>query len=273
MNLPPVFQRPAQEARCAIPGGLSLHYLDWPGEGVPVLLLHGNKSHARVWDFVVDASALASHRFLAPDLRGHGLSDAPPSGYRIETLVDDIWDFLDALSIDRVIVVGTATGGYMALTMADARPDMVAGIAVVDSGIWIDPKTNFAPRKRIYADLETGRAALDRSDRWSDAAKDHYAHHSFRPLRNRQVEYRHFEQSETAESRAAFGIEALSVACPALLVRGEHSDITSADALERLAGYIPQATTTAVADSGHHVPLDKPAAFAKVVDHFVLTLR
>ncbi len=269
----PAFLRPASAARRTVGDGISLHYLDWPGEGVPILLLHGNKSHARAWDFVVDASALASRRFVAPDLRGHGLSDAPANGYRIDTLIDDVWGLLDALSIPRVIVVGTATGGYMALTMAATRPNAVAAIAVVDSGIWIDPKTNFAPRQRVYADLDAGRAALDRSDRWTDAAKDHYAIHSFRALDDGRVEYRHFEQTETAASRAAFDVEKLNVNCPALLVRGEHSDITSAAALQRLAGYLPLATTATVPGSGHHVPLDKPAGFAAILDLFVLTLR
>ncbi|MDA0368699.1 MAG: alpha/beta hydrolase [Proteobacteria bacterium] len=267
----PVFRRPAVENRCSIADQLSLHFLDWPGTGPPVLLLHGNKSNARVWDFVVDASALPNRRFLAPDLRGHGLSDAPPTGYRIETLIDDVWAFLAALSVDRVIVVGTATGGYMALTMASARPEAVAAIAIVDSGIWIDPAINFAPRKRVYADLAVGRAALDRSDGWGDAQKDHYALHSFRALDDGRVEYRHFEQTETAESRADFDIERLNVTCPALLVRGEHSDITSTDALSRLAGYLPQAQIATVAGSGHHIPLDRPAGLAAALDDFIGT--
>lgn len=266
----PSFRRPAEEGRCALEG-VALHYLDWPGTAPAILLLHGNKSNARAWDFVVDSSGLRN-RFVAPDLRGHGLSEAPPSGYRIADLVDDAWAFLDRLGIDRAVIVGTATGGYMALTMASERPLRVAGIAVVDSGIWIDPSVNFAPRNRIYDSLEDGRAALDRSDRWDAAAKDHYALHSFRPLGDGRVEYRHFEQTETAQSRAAFDVELLTVRCPALFVRGEHSDITSADSLSRLKLYVPQARTETVAASGHHVPLDKPAGLAQALDGFISPL-
>ncbi len=270
MIVSPAFRRPANEAHVSIAPDLSLHYLDWPGEGPPILLLHGSKSNARAWDFVVDASALAERRFVAPDLRGHGLSDAPSTGYQIESLAGDAWDFLDALSIDRAIIVGTATGGYMALTMAAARPDRVVAIAVIDAGIWIDPNLNFAPRKRVYDSMADGRAALDRSTGWDDAAKDHYAFHSFRELGDGRVEYRHFEQPETAQSRAAFDIEAMKISCPTLLVRGEHSDITSAEAHPRLRGYIPQAEIATVAGSGHHVPLDRPAGLAAALDTFVL---
>lgn len=233
-----------------------------------MLLLHGNKSNARVWDFVVEASGLPN-RLIAPDQRGHGRSDAPPTGYAIADLVADAWAFIEQLDIERVFVVGTATGGYLALTMADQRPDAVAGIAVVDSGIWIDPKTNFAPRKRIYDDLAAGRDALDRSGGWDDAAKDHYALHSFKTLDGGRVEYRHFEQTETAESRAAFDVAALQVTCPLLAVRGAHSDITSAESLARLKTHFPQTVLAMVADSGHHVPLDKPAGLASVLDRFM----
>jgi pimeloyl-ACP methyl ester carboxylesterase len=85
----PVFRRPADEGRVSIAPDLSLHYLDWPSEGPPVLMLHGSKSNARAWDFVVDASAQTARRFVAPDLRGHGLSDAPTTGYQIDSLTND----------------------------------------------------------------------------------------------------------------------------------------------------------------------------------------
>jgi esterase len=272
MIAPPAFRRPAVEGRISIAPDLTLHYLDWPGEGVPVLFLHGSKSNARAWDFVVDASALGDRRFIAPDQRGHGLSEAPTTGYQIENLASDMWAFLDALSIERAVVVGTATGGYMALTMASSRPERVAGIAVVDAGIWINPNLNFAPRKRVYDSMTAGRAALDRSDLWDEAAKDHYALHSFRDLGDGRVEYRHFEQPETAESRAAFDVEALKIGCPTLLVRGEHSDITEPDTHARLAGFIPQAEIATVAGSGHHVSLDKPAGLAAILDRFIAGL-
>lgn len=272
MIAPPAFRRPAVEGRISIAPDLTLHYLDWPGEGVPVLFLHGSKSNARAWDFVVDASALGDRRFIAPDQRGHGLSEAPTTGYQIENLASDMWAFLDALSIERAVVVGTATGGYMALTMASSRPERVAGIGVVDAGIWINPNLNFAPRKRVYDSMTAGRAALDRSDLWDEAAKDHYALHSFRDLGDGRVEYRHFEQPETAESRAAFDVEALKIGCPTLLVRGEHSDITEPDTHARLAGFIPQAEIATVAGSGHHVSLDKPAGLAAILDRFIAGL-
>ncbi|MGI9657772.1 MAG: alpha/beta fold hydrolase, partial [Gaiellaceae bacterium] len=51
---------------------IRLHVLDWDGAEPPILLLHPNRTNARVWDFVVEHSTLPN-RFIAPDQRGHGL--------------------------------------------------------------------------------------------------------------------------------------------------------------------------------------------------------
>ncbi len=265
------FRRPAQSRLVATARLAVQHYLDWPGQGPPVILLHGNKALARSWDFVIEASRLPN-RFIAPDWRGHGLSEAPPTGYRIADYLADTQVLAEHLGISKAIVVGTSTGGYVALQWAHERPAFTAAISVVDSGIWIKPEHNFAPRQKIYDSLAKGRAALDRSAAWPAEVKDHYARHSFRDLADGRVEYRYFEQTETAESRAAFAVEKLTVRCPTLIVRGDGSEITTQESMTRLQALIPGSVLASVPDCGHHVPMDRPAGFAAVMDRFVLGL-
>jgi 3-oxoadipate enol-lactonase len=236
-----------------------------------VILLHGNKALARSWDFVVEASRLPN-RFIAPDWRGHGLSSAPPAGYRIADYLADTAALAEHLGIARAIVVGTSTGGYVALQWAHERPAFTAAIAVVDSGIWIKPEHNFAPRRKVHESFAAGRAALDRSDGWPEEIKDHYARHSFRELDHGRVEYRYFEQTETANSRAAFRAENLTVRCPTLIVRGDRSEITTPQSMTRLQELIPGSVLETVPDCGHHVPMDRPAGFAAIMDRFVAGL-
>jgi pimeloyl-ACP methyl ester carboxylesterase len=57
-----------------------MHCLDWRGDGISLLLLHPNRTNARVWNFVVVHSELC-HRCIAPEARGKGLSDYPTHGY------------------------------------------------------------------------------------------------------------------------------------------------------------------------------------------------
>lgn len=69
-----MFTRPAQSTHVQLVS-LDTHVLDWQGTDLPILLLHPNRTNARVWDFVVEYSGL-KNRFLAPDARGHGLFEA-----------------------------------------------------------------------------------------------------------------------------------------------------------------------------------------------------
>lgn len=262
------FRRPAQEHMLTTRRLPHFHVLDWPGEAPPVVLMHGNKSISRAWDFLVDASTLAN-RFIAPDMRGHGLSAQPATGYAIQDYVDDVLDLLDGWGIRKAIFCGYATGGYMALAIADQCPELAAGILVVDAGLKLTPALNNAPRQRVYDSFAKGRAALNRSDLWDDAVKDHYARYSYRELPGGGVEYRYFEQDETPASRAQFDVNRLKVRCPTLFIRGEHSDVTAEATMREVAALIPGARCLTVAGSHHHVPMDKPARLAVLLDEFV----
>ena len=88
-------RRPAQSQHVALPR-LGLHRLDCSGAGTPIVLLHPNRTNARVWDFVVEHATLPN-RFIAPDARGHGLSDYPAHGYAYQDYLGDLRALLDAL--------------------------------------------------------------------------------------------------------------------------------------------------------------------------------
>ena len=75
----------------AVPGhGVRLHARDWGGSGQPVLLLHGLASNARIWDGVAPRLVGAGLRVVALDLRGHGASDQPGSGYDVASVGRDL---------------------------------------------------------------------------------------------------------------------------------------------------------------------------------------
>ncbi len=112
---------------------LRFHYLHWGGEGRPVVLLHGLSSNARIWDFV--APRLTEHfRVFALDQRSHGLTDRADDGYDFPSIVGDLHAFLEALDLQRPLLVGHSWGASTALQYAAARPAGPAGIALVDGG-------------------------------------------------------------------------------------------------------------------------------------------
>ncbi len=122
----------AQERRVALER-LSLHYRQWGTQGPPVVLLHGLASSCRTWDLL--APYLASRfKVVAPDQRGHGLSDKPDAGYGFEEVAKDLAQFISALDLERPLLVGHSWGGNVAVHFAALYPQVPRGLVLVDGG-------------------------------------------------------------------------------------------------------------------------------------------
>ncbi|MGW7416831.1 alpha/beta fold hydrolase, partial [Streptomyces sp. NPDC054863] len=130
-----------------LPGGNRIAYRTWGDPAAPpVVLLHGRSSDSTGWTDVAQALA-ATRRVYAPDSRGHGLSDWP-GGYGYGQLIQDVRDFLHALGLDRVALVGHSMGGAVALQVAAAEPDRVGRLLLEDPlpPFPVDPPRPPAPR-------------------------------------------------------------------------------------------------------------------------------
>ena len=114
----------------ALNGELRIHFED-EGSGPPILLIHGHTLDLRVWDEVAAFLGDAGCRVIRPDLRGHGSSSVPSSGYHWSHHAADMAAVLRAAGVDRATVVGFSLGGGVALELAVTMPDLVSGLALV----------------------------------------------------------------------------------------------------------------------------------------------
>lgn len=121
-------------ARVALSTGVALEVEQF-GSGPPVVLLPGGAMTHRVWDHQV-AALLHRYRSLAVDLRGSGASDKPPSGYSVDLFAADLAALVEALRLDRPVVVGHGLGSHVALRLAATRPGLVAGLVLVSAAPW-----------------------------------------------------------------------------------------------------------------------------------------
>lgn len=113
--------------------GVRLAYTE-AGTGPGVLLLHGMACDRTQMDGQL-AHLADRYRCVSLDLRGHGDSDAPATGYRTDDLVDDIVHVMGALDLAPSVVIGHSRGGSLALALASTHPDLVRAIVLLDSGI------------------------------------------------------------------------------------------------------------------------------------------
>ncbi|WP_217545839.1 alpha/beta fold hydrolase [Streptomyces sp. GbtcB6] len=112
--------------------GREIAYRRSPGQGRPVVLVHGNSSSSRTWRHLLDGEFGRRHRCLALDLPGHGESPAaePGSGvYSVPGYAAVLSGFVDALDARDAVIVGWSLGGHIALEASALLPD-AAGYAV-----------------------------------------------------------------------------------------------------------------------------------------------
>ncbi len=123
--------------------GISLRLLQWSSvdesPGTPILLIHGLASNARLWDGPARHLAELGHAVTAIDLRGHGLSDKPDTGYDMSNIADDVLDVVNALGARqrnwvRPLVLGQSWGGNIVVEYAQRYGDTIRGIVAVDGG-------------------------------------------------------------------------------------------------------------------------------------------
>jgi len=115
--------------------GIDTFYED-SGKGPPVVLIHGHSLDRRMWDPQVAPLLDAGCRVVRYDVRGHGQSEAPATGYIWQNYSLDLRDLLDRLKIAAPAhLVGLSMGGGIALQFAVDHPQRVASLVLVDSTV------------------------------------------------------------------------------------------------------------------------------------------
>jgi len=131
--------------------GRSLHYQD-RGTGFPILLGHSYLWDSAMWAPQIEALS-RTHRVIAPDLWGHGRSDAPPAGTRtLGDLAAHAGLLLDALDVRECAVVGLSVGGMWGAELALREPARVRALVMMDTYLGAEPETT---RARYFQMLDT----------------------------------------------------------------------------------------------------------------------
>jgi esterase len=243
--------------------GLTLSYLDTQGGGGVVIALHAHWMEGTT--FAPLAAAVAPDwRVLALDQRGHGYSDHAKS-YTRDDYAGDLETLLAHLSLEEpAVLLGNSLGGVNAYQFAARHPSLVRALVIEDIGAVVGDDTSFAlPWGGVY---ETHEALAQRVG----ARFVPYLEPSFRetPEGWRLA----FDPRDIVASQNALNGDHwndwLASACPALLIRGKDSRVTTQVHMEQMASRRPN-TRIEVLDGGHVVHMDNPSGFAEAVKTFL----
>ena len=113
-------------------GEARLNYAEGPGNGLPLVLLHGLGRRWQVFMPLIPALSLRWHIF-APDLRGHGKSSRVPHGYRGTKYAEDVIHFLRERVAGPVVLFGHSLGGMIGMWIASHHPELVRALILGDN--------------------------------------------------------------------------------------------------------------------------------------------
>lgn len=143
--------------------------------GTPVVAVHGITANHRSFS---PLAVRVDGPLLAVDLRGRGGSRALPGPYGLEQHAEDVAAAMAAAGIERAIVVGHSMGAYVAVRLADAHPERVASLVLVDGGLPLRPAPageERSPEEVLGPAIDRLRMTFPSGDAYRDFWREHPA--------------------------------------------------------------------------------------------------
>ena len=247
------------------------------GSGPSVLLLHGIGGNHLVWNDVIPLLAREFH-VLAPDLRGHGRTAAPPSShYTFAELEGDLREFLERHAVKSPHLVGLSGGALLALRFALDHPDGLRSLTMVSGAAYVDPHTRAVAERweETYAregpDAFALRALKDLYyPDWIEANLD-FAD-QLRAVAQKMDLHPAIEWSRAMrgfDERARIG----GIRLPTLIIQSMDDAVIDASHGRILRQSIPGAQIRILPQTGHMIPLERPAETAEAIATFVRSVE
>jgi pimeloyl-ACP methyl ester carboxylesterase len=253
----------------------NMAYQDSAG-GLTMLMIHGFPLSSSMWEMQLDdLSELV--RIIAPDLRGHGFSEAEPP-YSIAQYADDCITLLDSLGVtDKVVVCGLSMGGYVALDIVRRFPDRVAALVLTATRAAPDDDDGKANRDKAIASVAKhgteplvkamlpklfSPTTLEMSPELGDILEA-----MMESVPTEGVVGALEAMRDRVDSRPLLS----EIDCPTLIIHGVDDQIVPLAEAEAMAAAIPDTELVVLADAGHLPPIEQPEEFNRALARFLIT--
>jgi pimeloyl-ACP methyl ester carboxylesterase len=236
------------------------------GEGPPIVLVHGLGGSKVTWLPVLPALA-EKHRVIVPDLPGHGESDKPRTDYTPRFFARALRRLMDAVEVDRAVIVGNSLGGRIAIELALRSPGRVSSLALLDPSVPGLRWRYILGFTRVFP-TEFGAIPFPLRERWMEVAiKRLFAHPDRMPreaysaaagefiriYRNANARIAFFDSLRriVTERPEVFYASLRRIKQPTLVIFGEKDGLVPLRLGVRLAEHLPNAQLIVLPDVGH----------------------
>jgi pimeloyl-ACP methyl ester carboxylesterase len=234
--------------------------------GAPVVFVHGAGSNHLIWNAQLAALADVAH-VHAPDLTGHGRSTGA-SRASIRAYADLVCAFLDALALERAIIVGHSMGGAIAQTLALEYPARVLGLGLVGTGARLRVRPAFLDG--VLDDFPTTAHQITQAE-FAPSADERLKQLSENQLLecSPQVVHDDLAACDAFDVIARVG----EMLAPTLILCGREDQMTPVKYSEFLAAKIPHARLELIDGAGHLAMLEQPEAVNRALREWLAATR
>ena len=259
--------------------GVRLHYTRTSAGGSkpPVVLAHGFSDSGLCWTPVAQAIE-SDYDVIMVDARGHGLSDAPETGYGPVEHAADLHGVIAALDLQRPVVMGHSMGGATTYALAGLYPDVPGAILIEDAA-----PTIIAPPR-----VPGGNDRLAGIHSWIQTIKRQTPEEMIAAQRAMTPNWSEAEFGPWMDAKMRLSLNVLNrgdaapidwqvvlphITCPALLITAdlEHGVGVTIEWAAEVQGLIPHLRVVHVPGAGHNIRRDQFARFIEVVRPFLAT--
>jgi pimeloyl-ACP methyl ester carboxylesterase len=274
--------------------GLNLFARDYAGAGeeerLPVICLHGLTRNSKDFEDIAPRIAAWGRRVIVPDVRGRGQSDRDPNprNYQPKIYARDVLEMMGGLDVSRAVFLGTSMGGLITMTLAAIRPKVIAAAILNDVGPAIAPEgiariLGYAGKGSEVRDWNDAAAYVRRTNgvAFPDFGEEDWHRFAQRTFRQGsagpELDYDpaislalQKPPPKLAGFIAGLLFRRLARKRPTLLIRGETSDIITAEIADKMQRMAPDLQRVDVPGVGHAPMLSEPEA-VDAIDQFLRT--
>lgn len=231
--------------------GYQLSVIDIHPEGVErtIMLVHGYAGCSETWEHQINHLS-KSYRVVAPDLRGHGQSDAPLTKYTMEEMVNDLHQVSQHLSLpERYSLAGHSFGGSICIEFAVAHPEQLDRlILIATAGEYPVPRV---ARMLFRLPATFYRPWWEYRPRWNAEIP------AFKRMAlNNMLRWRGWSQMQ-------------KISTPTLVITGQRDNYFPRYVYDDVGGSIPGAEVIDIGASKHKVQLERHKAVNRAFDRFL----